>query len=66
MVRAALRLSDSNHSKIERKIKGVYFIRSNDEFGSGIIFDDILDKRFLYSKNIDDELKELIIHLFVK
>ena len=47
--------------KIERKIKGVYFIRSNDEFGSGIIFDDILDKRFLYSKNIDEELKELYV-----
>ena len=47
--------------KIERKSSGIYFIRSQKEFGSGIIFSDILEKKFLYSKKVDEELKELFI-----
>lgn len=46
---------------IERKQNGVYFIRSNKEFGSGITFDDILKNKFIYSDNVNDAFKELFI-----
>ena len=42
----------SKSGRLERKSGGVYFIRSNKEFGSGITFNDILDKKYLYASNV--------------
>ena len=46
---------------IERESNGIYFLRSNKRFGSGVGFNQILDKKFIYADKIPDELKELYI-----
>ena len=43
---------------IERESNGIYFFRSNKQFGSGVGFEQILDKKFIYSDFVPDELKE--------
>ena len=47
--------------KLERSNCGVYFVRSNKEFGSGIIFTDILKSKFLFSGNTPEYMEELYI-----
>lgn len=46
---------------IDKKSNGIYFLRSNKEFGSGVRFDQIIDKKFIYSDKTPDELKDLYI-----
>lgn len=46
---------------IDRKGNGIYFLRSNKEFGSGIRFDQIIEKKFMYSDKVPEEIKELYI-----
>lgn len=46
---------------IERESNGIYFLRSNKRFGSGVGFNQILEKKFIYADKIPDELKELYI-----
>ena len=46
---------------IDKKGNGIYFLRSNKEFGSGIRFDQILEKKFIYADKVPEDLKELYI-----
>ena len=46
---------------LERKSSGVYFIRSAKEFGSGITFDEILKKKYIYSDNCPSGFEPLFI-----
>jgi hypothetical protein len=47
--------------KIEKKSNGVYFIRSNNEFGSGITLRDVLESKYLYEPNCVDAHKDLFV-----
>lgn len=47
--------------QLERKKDGIYFIRSNKEFGSGITFTDILKEKFIYSEKPTNGLEEFFI-----
>lgn len=38
--------------KIEKKKNGVFFVRSDKEFGSGIGVEDVLEKKFIYKSDI--------------
>lgn len=51
----------SKSGQIEKKKNGVYFVRSNKEFGSGITFDNILKKKFMYKANIPEGFEKLFI-----
>jgi len=47
--------------KLERKSNGIYFLRSNKEFGSGISFYQIIERKYLYSNYVEDKnLRELL------
>ena len=37
---------------IERKSNGIYFVRSKKEFGSGVLFEDILKEKFIYDSGV--------------
>ena len=45
--------------QLERRSNGIYFLRSNEKFGSGITFEDVVEKKFIYSKDVNKGFKEL-------
>ena len=46
--------------ELERRSNGIYFLREKKEFGRGIFFDDIVERKFIYSNYVDDpKLREL-------
>ena len=47
--------------ELERRSNGVYFLREKKEFGRGILFTDILERKFLYSDYVDSNLRELFV-----
>ena len=47
--------------EIERESNGIYFVRSEKEFGSGVSFNDIIESKFIYSDNCIENYKELYI-----
>lgn len=49
----------SKNGQIEKKKNGVYFLRSNKEFGSGIGFEDVFENKFIYKKDANYDFKEL-------
>ena len=46
---------------IERERSGIYFFKSEKRFGSGIDFNQILQKKFIYADKVPEDLKELYI-----
>lgn len=44
---------------IEKRKNGVYFIRSNKEFGSGIGLEDVLERKFLYRNDVAPGFEQL-------
>lgn len=44
-----------------RKGTGVYYFKGNKEFGSGISFRQIIEKKYIYADNAPDELNKLFI-----
>lgn len=51
----------TKNGKIERKSDGIYFIRSEKQFGSGVTFKEILEKKYLYTDKIDFDYKDLFV-----
>lgn len=49
----------SKNGQIEKKKNGVYFLRSNKEFGSGIGFEDVLEHKFIYKTGALKGFEEL-------
>lgn len=47
--------------KLERQQNGVYFLRSDKEFGSGITFDDVLKNKFFYSDHVMKGFEKLFV-----
>ena len=47
--------------KLERQSNGVYYIRKKQEFGGGIFFEDIIEKKYIYSDYADCDLKKLFV-----
>lgn len=47
--------------ELKRKGNGIYYIESDKEFGSGIGFNQILDKKFLYYKSFMGEYSEIFV-----
>lgn len=46
---------------IKRKTNGIYYLKSDKEFGSGINFYDVIEQKFVYSSNVNWEAKELFV-----
>lgn len=51
----------AKRGELERKANGIYFIRSDKEFGSGISFMDIIEDKFIYSEQCNPLFKDLFI-----
>lgn len=51
----------TKRGELERKSSGVYLVRSNKEFGSGITFNEIIESKYIYSDNISQVFKELFV-----
>ena len=51
----------TKNGELERKGNGIYFIRGKRDFGSGVIFDDVLKRKFIYSKNAPVGFEELFV-----
>lgn len=49
---------------IKRKSPGIYYFESDKEFGSGVNFIQILEKKYIYSDGAPDNAKELFIEGF--
>lgn len=47
--------------ELERKGSGIYFVKSNKEFGSTISFEEILNQKFIYLDNQPPVLRELFV-----
>ena len=47
--------------KLEKKKNGVYFVRSDKEFGSGIGYEKVLEKKFIYQQGILEGLEPLFV-----
>lgn len=52
---------ESKNGRLEKKSRGVYCVRSQKEFGSGITFSQILEKKYLYSKNAPYGFEKLFV-----
>ena len=50
------------NGEIYRKTNGVYYFKSNKEFGSGINIMDIIERKYLYQKGVPYEFRELFIN----
>ena len=46
---------------IKRKTNGIYYLKSDKEFGNGINFYDVIEQKYIYSSSIDWEAKELFV-----
>ena len=51
----------SKSGELERKSNGVYFLRSDKEFGSGVLFTQIIERKFLYSENVIEGMESLFV-----
>ena len=51
----------TKNGELERKSNGVYFIRSCKEFGSGVTFDAVLDKKFIHPIDVTPGFEELFV-----
>lgn len=51
----------SKKGRLIRKGCGVYFIKSDKEFGSGLLFEDIIEKKYIYDKRATEYTKDLLI-----
>ena len=49
------------NGQLERKNNGIYFLRSQKEFGSGITFKEVLEKKFIYGDNAYPGLEQLYV-----
>ena len=47
--------------ELERKGSGIYFVKSNKEFGSTISFEEIINKKFVYKHDCDERFRELFV-----
>ena len=51
----------TKRGELERKSNGIYLIRSDKEFGSGITFNEIIESKYIYSDNVSSIFKDLFI-----
>lgn len=47
--------------ELERKGSGIYFVKSNKEFGSTVSFEEIINKKFVYKHDCDERFRELFV-----
>ena len=48
--------------KLERQSNGIYYLKKEQEFGGHITFDDVIERKFLYSDYAEDrKLRELFV-----
>ena len=47
--------------KLERESNGIYFLRSNKEFGSGVSFPQIIESKFIYGPFDEEPLRSMFI-----
>ena len=51
----------TKRGEIVRKSNGIYYVKGNNEFGSGITFEEIIQKKYLYKDDVAIGFEELFV-----